>query len=175
MEVAALKSPPQPIRPPRPVPRQPQLQSEDPLALFRAKPRPKGRPAAPNLDLSDEAADRIAKRGLPKEEQAKEAGEAISLDTRDFRYAAYFAHIKRRIQNEWIWPAEAQKYGGSLLLRFLIRENGTLEEVRLLRSAGVRILDDLAMAAVTKAAPFNPFPPGVARKPIQATFTYERR
>ncbi len=144
--------------------------------MFRAKPRPKGRPAAPVLALSDEAADRIAKQSLLDKEREKEAaGEAISLDTRDFRYASYFAHIKRRIQNEWIWPAEAQKYGGSLLLRFALRENGTLQEVRLLRSAGVRILDDLAMAAVTKAAPFNPFPPGIARKPIQATFTYERR
>ena len=103
----------------------------------------------------------------------KEEGETISLDTRDFRYASYFAHIKRRIQNAWIWPVEAQKNRGKLLLRFKLRENGALEELHLIESAGIRILDDLALAAVTKAAPFEPFPEGLERKTITATFVYD--
>jgi outer membrane biosynthesis protein TonB len=43
-------------------------------------------------------------------------------------------------------------------------------------SSGYRILDDEAMAAVTKAAPFNRFPPGFKRKilPIEGMFIYER-
>ena len=116
------------------------------------------------------------KKSLLDKDLEKEEGETISLDTRDFRYASYFAHIKRRIQNAWIWPPEAQKYGGKLLLRFKLRENGTLEEVRLIKSAGIRILDDLAMAAVTKAAPFEPIPVGLKRlmrKSITATFVYD--
>ncbi len=171
VELAALKPVSRPVRPRRPVPKQPQ--PKDPLALFRVKPRPESKPERPKFGLSDEAADRIAKRSLPDEDLKKEEGDAISLDTRDFRYASYFAHIKRRIQNAWIWPVEAQKNRGELLLRFKLRKNGTLEEVRLVRSAGVRILDDLAMAAVTKAAPFEPFPAGLERKPITATFVYE--
>ena len=143
------------------------------MALFRVKPQPKGKPKRAKFDLSDEAADRIAKRSLSDKELEKEEGETISLDTRDFRYASYFAHIKRRIQNAWIWPAEAQLNRGELLLRFKLRKNGTLEEVHLIKSAGIRILDDLAMAAVTKAAPFDPFPEGLERKSITATFVYE--
>lgn len=174
VELAALKPVPRPVRPLRPAPKRPQPpQPKDPLALFRVKPRPRGKPKLPKFDLSDEVADRIAKRNLSDEDPGKEEGETISLDTRDFRYASYFAHIKRRIQNAWIWPAEAQKNRGELLLRFKLRKNGTLEEVRLIKSAGVRILDDLAMAAVTKAAPFNPFPEGLERKSITATFVYE--
>ncbi len=171
LKVAALKPVPRPIRPQRPATKRPQPQ--DPLALFRVKPRPKGKPNLPKFDLSDEEADRIAKKSLLDKDLEKEKGETISLDTRDFRYASYFAHIKRRIQNAWIWPVEAQKYGGKLLLRFRLRKNGTLEEVRLIKSAGIRILDDLAMAAVTKAAPFEPFPVGLERKSITATFVYE--
>ena len=171
VELAALKPVARPIRPRPPAPKRPQ--SKDPLALFRVKPQPRGKPELPKFDLSDEAADRIAKKSLSDKKLEREEGEAISLDTRDFRYASYFAHIKRRIQNAWIWPAEARKNRGELLLRFKLRKNGTLEDVRLIRSAGVRILDDLAMAAVTKAAPFNPFPEGLERKSITATFVYE--
>ena len=174
MELAALKPVSRPVRPLRPAPRRPQ--PKDPLALFRVKPRPGGKPGLPKFDLSDEAADRIAKKSLSDKDLREEEGETISLDTRDFRYASYFAHIKRRIQNAWIWPAEAQKNRGRLLLRFKLRKNGTLEDVRLIKSAGVRILDDLAMAAVAKAAPFEPFPEGLERlerKSITATFVYE--
>lgn len=171
VELAALKPVPRPVRPRRPISKRPQ--PKDPLALFRVKPQSKVKPKLPKFDLSDEVADRIAKRSLSDKELEKEGGETISLDTRDFRYASYFAHIKRRIQNAWIWPAEAQKNRGELLLRFKLRKNGTLEEVRLIKSAGVRILDDLAMAAVTKAAPFEPFPEGLERKSITATFVYE--
>lgn len=171
LEMVALKPVSRPIRPQRPAPKRPQPQ--DPLALFRVKPQPKGKPKAPNFDLSDQDADRIAKKSLLDKNMEKEEGETISLDTRDFRYASYFAHIKRRIQKAWIWPAEAQKYGGKLFLRFKLKKDGTLEEVRLIKSAGIRILDDLAMAAVTKAAPFEPFPAGLERKTITATFVYE--
>ncbi len=171
VELAALKPVSRTVRPRRPSPKRPQ--PKDPLALFRVKPQPRGKPELPKFDLSDEAADRIAKKSLSDKDLEKEEGETISLDTRDFRYASYFAHIKRRIQNAWIWPAEAQKNRGKLLLRFKLRKNGTLEDVRLIRSAGVRILDDLAMAAVTKAAPFNPFPEGLERKAITATFVYD--
>ena len=168
--VAALQPTPQQIREQPPVPKRPQPQ--DPLDLFRVKPQHKGNPHAPRLDLSDEDMDRIAKKSLDKD-MKKQEGETISLDTRDFRYASYFAHIKRKIQNAWIWPVEAQKYRGRLLLRFALKKNGDLEEVRLMKSTGIRILDDLAMAAVTRAAPFDPFPAAIRRLPIEATFTYE--
>ena len=171
VELAALKPVTRSMQPRRPAPKQPP--PKDPLALFRVKPQPRGKPKLPKFILSDEAADRIAKRSLSDKALEKEEGETISLDTRDFRYASYFAHIKRRIQNAWIWPVEAQRNRGELLLRFKLRKDGTLEEVRLLKSAGVRVLDDLAMAAVTKAAPFEPFPEGLERKPITATFVYE--
>ena len=66
---------------------------------------------------------------------------------------------------------------GKLKLRFVLREDGSLSRMELLDSSGYRILDDEAMAAVTKAAPFNPFPPGFKQKllRIDGTFIYERR
>ena len=169
IETAALRPPPRAVRPRPPAP-----EPEDPLAMFRVKPAPRrrGRPDAPRLDLSDEDLDRIAGKGAEEEEGA---GEVISLDTRDSRYAAYFAHVKRRIYDAWIWPEEAQRFRGSLSLVFALRKDGTLGRVRLLRSTGAKILDDLAMAAIAKAAPFEPLPPTIRRAPIriEARFSYE--
>ncbi|MDA1000870.1 MAG: TonB family protein [bacterium] len=163
--------------PPPPKPPAPKAPTRDPLALFRPRPKGSGRPNAPNLSLTDEEAERIAKaareRDLKKE---GEEGDVVSLDTRNFKYVSYFAHIKRKIQAAWSWPQEAQNFGGKLTLKFVLRSDGTLSRVELQSSSGYRILDDEAIAAVTKAAPFLPFPPGFGRKilPIEGNFIYER-
>ena len=169
-----LKKPEPKREPPKPPQKaQPPAPRQDPLAPFRVQP--KGRPSAPNLNLSDEDADRIARASLDKDLKKEEVGEAINLDTRDFRFASYFAHIKERIQRNWNWPNEARDYAGRLVLRFILSEDGKLRKVELLSSSGYRILDDEAMSALAKAAPFRPFQPGMGRKflNIEGTFVYE--
>ncbi|MEE9274401.1 MAG: TonB family protein [bacterium] len=180
------KTPPEEKSPPKPRPRvvvrksekraPPPPPADDPLAMFRTIPRRRGQPAEPNLDLTDEEAEKFAKRAR-QENLAKEEGDVVSLDTRNYKYASYFAHIKERIQRAWSWPMEARGYGGQLKLKFVLREDGRLHRLELLSSSGYRILDDAAVSAVTKAGPFKPFPPGFNRKllPIEGSFIYERR
>ena len=121
----------------------------------RGKDRVRGRPDAPDINEKE--------------------GEAVSLDTKDFRYASYFAHLKKRIKEAWTWPEEARKYWGRLQLRFVIRDDGRLHRVVLLKSSGYRILDEEALSAIAKAAPFKPFPPEIKRKllPIHGSFIYD--
>jgi TonB family protein len=165
--------------PPKPAPRRrakPIPKSKppvDPLAMFRRQ-KNRGRPDSNRLKLSDEEADRIAKASLEKSLREEE-GEAVSLDTRNYKYAAYFAHIKKRIQESWHWPPEARKYFGKLKLKFVLRDDGKLHRVELLSSSKYKILDDEALSAIAKAAPFRRFPPAFKRKllPIEAVFSYE--
>jgi protein TonB len=102
--------------------------------------------------------------------------EVVSLDTRDFRYISYFATIKRQIELVWTYPEEAARAGiyGELLLQFTILRDGHLEEVRLMRSSGSRILDEEAIRAVKAANPYNPFPKRIKknRLRINAVFSY---
>lgn len=182
VEVASL---PKPKPKPRPKPREarkpvqkqaPQKPKAptDPLAMFRAKP--KGRPNAPNYKLADEDADRIAKVAEDEKRREKEAaGDAISLDTRDYRYVAYFAHIKKKIYENWRWPEEARRFSGRLKLSFVIRPDGSLSRVELTDSSGYKILDEEALSAIAKAAPFKPFPPQLKKTPlpIKGSFSYE--
>lgn len=110
---------------------------------------------------------------------AEDDGEAISLDTRESKYASYFARIKRQIELAWNYPYEAQRKGmtGELTLRFQISRDGNLMNVRLINSSGYNILDEAALQAVKSAAPYYPFPVTIDKEalPILANFIYSPR
>ena len=171
--VASLPKPEKLIKPRPAKKRTPKL--KDVMAMFRAKPTQRGRPNAPKLKLSDEDADRIAKADLKKQMEDEE-GEVISLDTRGGPYASYLAHLKRKIGEAW--DPWSSKYPGDVRLKFVLREDGSLRRVELLHSSGYRILDDIAVAAVSEPQ-FKPFPPELRAKkkflPISATFIYKKR
>lgn len=110
---------------------------------------------------------------------AEDDGEAISLDTKESKYASYFARIKRQIELAWDYPNEAQRKGitGELTLRFQISRDGNLMNVRLINSSGYNILDEAALQAVKSAAPYYPFPVTIDKEalPILASFIYSPR
>jgi TonB family protein len=102
--------------------------------------------------------------------------EAVSLNTKEFKFLSYFASIKRKIELVWSYPMEAQEEGihGYLFLRFTILKDGRLEKVVLLQSSGHKILDDEAIHAIKTAAPFNPIPERLKmdKITIEASFHY---
>ena len=106
-------------------------------------------------------------------------GEAISLDTRESKYASYFARIKRQIELVWDYPDEAERrrITGQLTLRFQISRDGNLMNVRLINGSGHNILDKAALQAVKSAAPYYPFPVTIDRENllILANFIYSPR
>ena len=106
--------------------------------------------------------------------------ETVNLSTTEFKYVSYFIKIKRQVESVWTYPKESQYRGehGTLFLVFTIRRNGDLEGVQLLTSSGYARLDDEAVRALTKAAPYPPFPAswgGLEKLHIRATFEYSGR
>jgi protein TonB len=101
---------------------------------------------------------------------------AISLNTTDVKYLAYFAHLKQKIERQWSYPAEAVAHGlqGQLVLLFVLQRSGQVRRVELLRSAGAKVLDQTAWEAVLNASPFDPVPPQIPGEElrIHARFTY---
>jgi periplasmic protein TonB len=112
-------------------------------------------------------------------ETVEDDGEAISLNTKESRYASYFARIKHQIELVWDYPHQAQRKGitGELTLRFQISKEGNLMNVRLINSSGYDVLDEAALQAVKSAAPYYPFPVTIDREtlPILANFVYSPR
>lgn len=72
----------------------------------------------------------------------------------------YLQMVRARIEKNRQYPLVARKQGqeGQVLVRFVIADDGGLEEVKLKKSCGDRALDEAALAAVRSAAPF-PAPP----------------
>jgi len=130
--------------------------------------------------LSGSDLDKYAK--LPASEQSRSfrplsgLDTVISLDTKDIRYLAYFAHIKHKIEQAWSYPAEAVAghVHGRLLLLFVLQRGGQVKKVEIVRSSGSKVLDKEAWDAVVTAGPFDPFPPQIPQEElhIRARFSY---
>ncbi len=101
----------------------------------------------------------------------------VSLNTTSFKYMDYFESVRAAVEDVWAYPEDAIINGlsGRVILRFTLKKTGELENVRLVKSAGHKSLDDEARAAVKLAAPYHPFPQTLDKKRIHvvATFIYQ--
>jgi len=77
------------------------------------------------------------------------------LGDREPRYLRYLAHLKRRIESEWIPPEDARRIGagGEVVLVFTLNPTGTLTFIRLVESSGFPTLDNESLRSVKAAAP----------------------
>ncbi len=86
----------------------------------------------------------------------------ISAATKEYLYAGYLDAWRRKVVRvgNLNYPEEAKrkKLYGELVLHVAVRADGTLERVRVLRSSGIKVLDDAAIRIVKLAAPYAPFP-----------------
>jgi len=105
-----------------------------------------------------------------------EEGDEISLNTTEFKYLSYFSKLKDRIQMVWRYPEAAKVTGlqGRLVLKFVLNRDGSLRELRVVKSSGIDILDDAAIKAIRRAAPFYAIPKNLGDVlSIVANFEYE--
>lgn len=105
-----------------------------------------------------------------------EEGAEVSLNTTDFKYLSYFSKLKNQIQMVWRYPEAAKVSGlqGRLVLKFVLNRDGSLRDLKVVRSSGVEILDDAAIKAIRRAAPFYAIPKNLGDVlSIVANFEYE--
>ncbi len=98
----------------------------------------------------------------------------VSLNTKEFRFVDYFSEIKRRIELVWQYPEEAALGGesGEVTIRFSLQKSGSLMDVTIVRSTGIKVLDDEALLAIKTAAPYPPFPEGIDKKRLHIVGTF---
>lgn len=119
---------------------------------------------------------KAADRGEIVEEQGGGA-HLTSLNAPEIQYISYFAGIKRKIELVWQYPYDAQIAGiqGDLVAEFVVGRDGRLASVELVQGSGQKILDDEAIGAIRKAAPYDPIPKEytIPNLKIRAHFIYE--
>jgi len=86
--------------------------------------------------------------------------DAITFDTRDYRFAGYMRKLREKIESIWEYPADAARRGlyGDLRIRFTIRKDGRLGRIELVRTSGYKSLDDAAIKALKDGEPYWPLP-----------------
>jgi protein TonB len=80
-----------------------------------------------------------------------------------------FAYIRERVMARLTYPPLARRQGWSGVVRveFTIRDDGTIEDLRIVTSSGRSLLDRQALRAVQAAAPFPPPPaPAIIDLPV---------
>ncbi len=117
--------------------------------------------------LGDAVASLQAQLDVHRQEYAKRPkGYTISsASTRESRDAVYLDNWRKRIEGigNLNYPEEATKNGiyGTLRLMVSINPDGTINDIRILRSSGERVLDAAAIRIVQLSAPFEALPPAM--------------
>jgi protein TonB len=91
----------------------------------------------------------------------------VGARAEEYRFARYVEDWRLKIERigNLNYPEAARqlKLYGNLLLTVSIRADGSVEDVRVERSSGQRVLDAAAVRIVEMAAPFAPLPPDIRR------------
>jgi protein TonB len=97
---------------------------------------------------------------LARKREPPPPSDGITFDTREFRYRSYMLRLKERIEGIWKYPPEAARRGiyGDLYIKFVIKKNGRLESAEVLRTSGMKMLDEAALRALKDAEPYWPLP-----------------
>lgn len=160
------------------------LAQEAPIALLPAErliategttPQPQAAdtpvPAAPDplngnaQNASDTLASLRAQLDLRRQEYAKRPRRYTisSASTKESHDALYLDNWRKRIEaiGNLNYPRAASEQGiyGTLRVMVALNPDGTVNDIRILRSSGERVLDEAAVDIVRLAAPFDPFPP----------------
>ena len=97
-----------------------------------------------------------------------ERRKAVNASTQEYKYAAYLEAWRSKVEKigNLNYPDEAkrQQLYGNLLMHVAVRADGSVEQIRVVRSSGHKLLDDAAVRIVRMSAPFAPFPPEIRQE-----------
>ncbi len=116
------------------------------------------KPKRPNLLLSDTRLSELSRKYQGSGPQTK--SKTLRLNTSELKYQVYLIELRHKIEQYWEYPRTAAMRGweGKLFIDFTVRRDGTLSDIRLVRSSRYPVLDDAAITALKLAAPFAGFP-----------------
>jgi TonB family protein len=84
----------------------------------------------------------------------------LALATFQRVYDRYLSRVRQKVDPLWEFPRElaVRMEQGDVLVGFTIRKDGSVSDVRVLKGSGFVKFDKNVLAAIKKAAPFDPLP-----------------
>jgi protein TonB len=148
------------------------LKGERSVSIDKSKVNPVAAPE-PNVSGADLASSALAIARLEgqiarqmEEYNKRPRKQFIGARTEEYRFAQYVEDWRQKIERigNLNYPDAAKgRLYGSLTLSVVIKANGDLKQVEVIRSSGQALLDDAARRIVRMAAPYAPFPPNIQR------------
>lgn len=132
--------------------------AQRPLALPLAQAAPTASPAPSPGEHHDGA------KSSANSASSGGGGNGSAEEARTKYVKEQFTYIRDKIASHVRYPRHARRMGwsGTAQVSFVIEENGSVSDVRIVRSSRVGMLDDEAMDSVRRSSPF-PRPPVRAR------------
>lgn len=103
--------------------------------------------------FDEETIEKYAQKGIP-------GGKDLTFDAPEFHHRGYMRMLKERIESIWKYPEKAAMLGisGELYIRFSIKRDGSIKDVKLMRTSGYKDLDEAAIKALENGEPYWPLP-----------------
>ena len=91
----------------------------------------------------------------------------ITSSTREYRFASYMDAWRRKVEKTarqfFLDEVRRHRISGKLMMEVVINADGSIKSLRVNRSSGYQVLDDLALRIVREASPFARFPENIAK------------
>jgi TonB family protein len=161
---APLPEPPKVLKPPKEEPRKGLPEPDAKRVKARPEPTPPPRPASSS---SQGAGSRVQTPGF----EFGPPGPGVPGGT-DMMGDWYLAGVQRKIWTVWMQQIKAN-FTQPITVQFTILADGSLDEdVRIVQTSGIALLDLAAKRAIYNASPFGPLPKnyGTTRYTIQGVF-----
>jgi len=118
--------------------------------------------------------------GAPNDDLDVPQGDGTFLNTREWKYAAFFNRVKQGVSAKWDPNGRLRQRNENLgtatritVMSVTLKPDGSLADLFVAQSSGVDVLDAEAMTAFEKAAPFaNPPPALVEQGYIRFSFGF---
>lgn len=157
-----VQVPPQPVTEPqkkvaeKSQKKQPAKRARKPVPKKNSKPAPQKQRVEDVSELEDLLG------GLPQPVSRISVGES-------FPYPWYLNNVQMKVEQNWKPPINDESL--AVVVEFSIYPNGRISEVRVVKSSGNTMLDNLAVRAVKLAAPFGKIPAGFTMDKLDLTYT----
>lgn len=92
-----------------------------------------------------------------------------AIDSNNETMLHYLSIVRQKIEEKKEYPVFARNQGieGTVRLRVTISSNGQIDEIKIVKSSGEKILDQAAVSTITKASPFPSFPEDLKTSSMQ--------
>jgi TonB family protein len=170
-----VTTPEQPPEQPKPEPKpQPQRKPQPQPPKPESTPKPDPSKAAAVKEEEPKETPAPKPTGPKPDPKAKEAGEGIDIriEGEEFPFPGYLENIQLQISRYFRWTGRS---GLEAEVYFVIRKDGTIEDIRLVRGSGDASFNFEAMAAIEQAGrrgAFGPLPEGFSGDRLPVLFYF---